>query len=92
MATNAKADDILNRTYLDCRPALQRYLAFSTCCQETAIKAWLFRVAANLAVDHFRKNKRHQELLSEHLPIINETEALATPETIVAHDDQLQEI
>jgi RNA polymerase sigma factor (sigma-70 family) len=115
MATNAKADGTLNRVYLDCRPALQRYLAFSTRCPETAadlvqevylrlpnltpipsseaaIKAWLFRVAANLAVDHFRKEKRHQELLSERLSNVDKTEAVPTPETITDHGNQLQEI
>ena len=35
MTTNAKADDMLNCVYLDCRSALQRYLAFSTRCPET---------------------------------------------------------
>ncbi|MEQ1560993.1 MAG: RNA polymerase sigma factor [Methyloglobulus sp.] len=115
MAKNAQADDVLNRVYLDCRPALQRYLAFSTRCPDTAadlvqevylrlpnlkpippseaaIKAWLFRVAANLAVDHFRKEKRHQELLSEHLPVVDREKAVPTPETIAYHDDQLQKI
>lgn len=115
MANNAKADCNLNRIYLDYRPTLQRYLAFSTRCpetaadlvqeiylrlpnlqpvppSETAIKAWLFRVAANLAVDHFRKEKCHQELLAEQLPIGDEMEAVTTPETITAHASQLQEI
>lgn len=115
MQNSASADDKLTRVYLACQPALQRYLAFSTRCPDTAadlvqevylrlpslnpvppsdreIKAWLFRVAANLAVDHFRKEKRHQELLLEHLPIVDEAEAVPTPEIITSYDSQLQEI
>jgi RNA polymerase sigma-70 factor (ECF subfamily) len=59
---------------------------------ESAIKSWLFKVASNMAVDHFRKAKRHLELLNEKLPVMNEIESVLTPETIADFDDQLQGI
>jgi RNA polymerase sigma factor (sigma-70 family) len=113
MAINLKADEILKQIYLDCRPALQRFLTLSTHCPDTAadlvqehylrlpqlkpipdseaaIKAWLFRVASNIAADHYRREKRHTELLRERLPEPDEIKVTPTPEKIVFDHDQLR--
>jgi RNA polymerase sigma factor (sigma-70 family) len=115
MKSISASNELLNRIYLENRPALIRFLTLSTRCPDTAadlvqevylrlpflkpipdsdiaIKAWLFRVASNMAVDHVRKEKRHAELLNENLSVDNEAKLTATPETIVFNAYQLQEI
>lgn len=57
-----------------------------------AIKAWLFRVATNMAADHFRTEKRHTELVHEHLSKQDEAELTPTPEKIAVDDDQLRQL
>lgn len=57
---------------------------------EAAIKSWLFKVASNLAVDHFRKEKRHVELINENLMLNEAIATVPTPESIAEHTDQLQ--
>jgi RNA polymerase sigma factor (sigma-70 family) len=60
---------------------------------EPAIRAWLFRVAANLANDNFRKKKRQAELLLER-SCADESCSITrqTPESFILHQDQLQQI
>jgi RNA polymerase sigma factor (sigma-70 family) len=59
---------------------------------DSAIKAWLFKVATNMAADHFRTEKRHSELVHEHLAEQDETELTPTPEKIAVGDDQLRQL
>lgn len=57
---------------------------------EATIKSWLFKVASNLAVDHFRTEKRHAELINENLTLSDAIASVPTPEVIAEHTDQLQ--
>jgi RNA polymerase sigma factor (sigma-70 family) len=57
---------------------------------DIAIRAWMFRVAANLAVDNFRKTKRQNELLLEHANNTdNHSITRYSPEARVLTQDQL---
>jgi len=55
---------------------------------ETEVRAWLFTVAANLSVDHLRRQKRRGELLDRYLEP-NEADDAAAPERLVQARDQL---
>lgn len=60
---------------------------------ETAIRAWLFRVAANLAVDNFRKLQCHAALLSESGNIDEiHPQSTPSPEATLLQQDQLQRL
>lgn len=59
---------------------------------EPAIRAWLFKVATNLAVDHFRKEKRRSELLNDHFAEQDENSVTPTPEKIAFVDEQLTQL
>jgi RNA polymerase sigma factor (sigma-70 family) len=60
---------------------------------DPAIRAWLYKVAANLANDHFRKINRQAELLSERYSAAeNHLVTRQTPEVFALNQDQLQTI
>jgi len=52
-------------------------------------RAYLFRMAQNLAVDHLRKEARHAELQEEAGRFLNEGMSPATPERIVLAREEL---
>jgi len=55
---------------------------------ETEVRAWLFTVAANLSIDHLRRQKRRGELLDRYLEP-NEADDSAAPERLMQARDQL---
>ncbi|MBK8816149.1 MAG: RNA polymerase sigma factor [Methylococcaceae bacterium] len=59
---------------------------------EHEIKAWLFRVASNIAVDHYRTKKRHLEIINDELPQRDISNQVPTPETLFFQEEQLREI
>ncbi len=60
------AADLTQEVYLRL-PQMQTSVA-----SETGVRAWLFRVASNLSIDHLRSQRRHAELLNQFCG--NETE------------------
>jgi RNA polymerase sigma-70 factor (ECF subfamily) len=67
------ADDIVQEAYV-------RYLARVGDIEPAGRKAYLFRIAANLMTDHFRRSKRRRTLMRESaVPAMNE-EGLPTKE------------
>ncbi len=77
------ASDLLQEIYL--RLPLLKPIPDS----ETAIRAWLFRVAANLVADHFRKERRHNEILAGHLPSYDGRSLAPALEEALHHKAQL---
>jgi RNA polymerase sigma factor (sigma-70 family) len=56
---------------------------------EPLIRAWLFRVGTNMAIDHFRKIKRHSDLLCEYAEDMTGDNSPVSPEQAVLNQDQI---
>jgi RNA polymerase sigma factor (sigma-70 family) len=56
---------------------------------ESKIRAWLFRVASNMAIDHFRAAKRQSELLSGYASNSDLSYVNPSPEQTILQMDQL---
>lgn len=59
-------------------------------CNGQEVRNWLFRVAANLAVDHLRTEQRHAGLLEEYYGGDTETDDAPTPEQAASAFEQLR--
>lgn len=59
---------------------------------EIEVRAWLFKVASNLSLDHLRTQKRRGELLNQYLGDETEIDAAAAPERTAEAQAQLQQI
>jgi RNA polymerase sigma-70 factor, ECF subfamily len=74
----ADAEDILQDTFIKAFQSLQK-------CQlneNSYFATWLYRIAVNCSLDHFRRRRRHEREVewSENLPAAAGTEESATPE------------
>lgn len=74
----ADAEDILQDTFIKAFQSLQK-------CQlneNSYFATWLYRIAVNCSLDHFRRRRRHEREVewSENLPDAAGTEESATPE------------
>lgn len=72
--------------------AQEVYLKISTLDDTVAVRnarAYLFRMAANLAIDHLRRESRRAELQSEFLAIMGEEAHAATPEQDLISREEL---
>ena len=74
------ASDLTQEVYLRL-PQMQRSVA-----NESGIRAWLFRVASNLSIDHLRSQRRHAELQNRFCG--NETEIDKAPSLCQAAMDR----
>lgn len=61
-------------------------------CTEPAVRAWLFRVAANLAIDHVRRETRHSRLLDRHFPEDAGSGDAPAPDALALAREQLDQI
>jgi len=59
---------------------------------EPAARAWMFKVAGNLAIDHARRQKRHGELLAEHFDVDRDIEGSPTPDQFALDREQLGQV
>jgi RNA polymerase sigma factor (sigma-70 family) len=59
---------------------------------ESKIRAWLFRVASNIAIDYFRTAKRQSELLCEYAADRDSSNINPSPEQTILHLDQLVQL
>lgn len=77
------AADLTGEVFLKMVEALPNYRS-----NGAPFRAWLYQIARNLAIDHFRRGKSHpQENLSENHQAVNET-----PEETVQSRSQVQEL
>ena len=78
VGNTADAEDILQDTFVKAFQSLQK-------CQlneNSYFATWLYRIAVNCSLDHFRRRRRHEREVewSENLPVAAGTEESATPE------------
>jgi RNA polymerase sigma factor (sigma-70 family) len=59
---------------------------------ESKIRAWLFRVASNIAIDYFRTAKRQSDLLGEYAADRDDSAITPSPEQTALHLDQLLQL
>lgn len=59
---------------------------------EEQVRAWLYRVATNLSIDHNRTQKRRAELLAQYYAGDEEAQADHSPEMVTLFCDELQRI
>jgi len=71
------AEDLTTQTFLKMLESIQRFQW-----QSAPFSAWLFRIAHNLAMDHFRSTRRVQP--EEHVPEPNDAELSAEAEAMQA--------
>jgi RNA polymerase sigma-70 factor, ECF subfamily len=78
------AEDLTTQTFLKMLESIRRFRWRSA-----PFSAWLFRIAHNLAIDHFRANRRWQP--EEEVPEPREQEASAESEALgsIGHDSML---
>ena len=86
----ADAEDILQDTFIKAFSSLQR-------CQlkeNSYFATWLYRIAVNCALDHFRRRQRHENNveLSEKLSAAVENEDDATPESEYVRNESARQV
>jgi RNA polymerase sigma factor (sigma-70 family) len=59
---------------------------------EGEVRAWLYRVAGNLSIDHIRTQNRHGDLLQRYCADESEEDLAATPEQIAMFSEEIQRI
>lgn len=75
------AADLVQEVYLKCRVA---NLSFST---RNDARAYLLRMSANLSIDHFRKERRHAQLLGDLTQALDPRESPPSPEAYAIASD-----
>lgn len=59
------AEDLTSEVFLRVLAALPRYRP-----QSASLQAWIFQIARNLTIDHYRRSNHRQEMeLGEHIPV-----------------------
>lgn len=59
---------------------------------EAEVKAWLYRVASNLSIDHARTQRRQSELLEQYCGDESEIDESATPDVIALLCDEIERV
>lgn len=59
---------------------------------EEQVRAWLYRVATNLSIDHIRTQQRRADLLAKYYVNEDETDAASSPEMLTLFCDEIQRI
>ena len=80
------AADLAQEVYLRL-PQMQASVA-----GEVGIRAWLFRVASNLSIDHLRSQRRHAELLNQFCGNATEIDKVPSLYRAVADRDRLKQV
>lgn len=80
------AADLTHEVYLRL-PQMQASVA-----GEVGVRAWLFRVASNLSIDHLRSQRRHAELLNRFCANATEVDNAPGPYRAVADRDRLKRV
>ncbi len=80
------AADLTQEVYLRL-PQIQASVA-----GEMGVRAWLFRVASNLSIDHLRSQRRHTELLNQFCGHETEIDKAPTPYRAVVDRDRLNQV
>lgn len=83
VGNRAQAEDLTEEVFVKAWEALPQYQI-----GESPFTSWLYRIAHNLTVDFFRRNRNEQTLLEEtHNPIANPDQ---TPEQILVGQQDLE--
>jgi RNA polymerase sigma-70 factor (ECF subfamily) len=80
------AADLTQEVYLRL-PQMQASVA-----GEAGVRAWLFRVASNLSIDHLRSQRRHAGLLNQFCGSETEIDTAPSPYRAVMDRDRLQRV
>ncbi|MGR9013801.1 MAG: RNA polymerase sigma factor [Gammaproteobacteria bacterium] len=80
------AADLTQEVYLRL-PQIQASVA-----DEMGVRAWLFRVASNLSIDHLRSQRRHAELLNQFCGNETEIDKAPSPYRAVMDRDRLNRV
>lgn len=75
IGNKAEAEDIAGDVFLKAIKSLKTYKE-----RGVPMQAWLFRIAHNLVVDYFRKNKNYRTVPIDDIQIESETNPVATTE------------
>jgi RNA polymerase sigma-70 factor (ECF subfamily) len=77
VGTEQDAEDLTSQTFLEALESLPRYRGTGD------FRAWLFRIARNKSIDHYRKHRRDVPLM-EDADFTNDSQE--SPDTAVDHD------
>ena len=75
IGNKAEAEDIAGEVFLKALKSLKSYKE-----RGVPMQAWLFRIAHNLVIDYFRKNKKHMTVPIDEMQIESEINPVATAE------------
>ena len=85
LGDQAQAEDLSSEVFLKALRSLDSYEE-----RGIAMKSWLFRIAHNLVVDHFRKTAKHRTLPIDTVEIESEEDPVKTAETNIEFEKASQ--